>query len=370
MKIKELEAKLVSIPLNTPKYIATREINSREYLIIKITTEKDIVGWGYTFGSLNAKMVVDKELKPLVKEEDPMFVEKIWNKMFDNTLRWGRRGIYIRAISAIDIALWDIKAKASGQPLYKLLGGYRKKIPVYASGGYYSSGGKEDEINSVREEMKQKVEDGFKGVKMKIGGEDFELDIERIKAAREVLGEERKLYVDVNNGWKLYQLTQNDIKKLESIGINWIEEPFMPDALDECRRLREKINIPIANGEVLTTKWDFKQLLESDSTDIWQPDVTVVGGITEFKKVISLASIWNIPVAPHAMHEVHSQLAAAFPASLSYILEYFDTTGDIINYGKLLKNPLKAKKGFVYASEKPGVGIEFDEDLINKYSKD
>lgn len=370
MKIKGLEAKLVSIPLDTPKYIATRKIKSREYLVVKITTENNIVGWGYTFGSINAKLIVEKELKPLVKDEDPMFIEKIWNKMFDNTLRWGRRGIYLRAISAIDIALWDVKAKVCGQPLYKLLGGYRQKIPVYASGGYYTSGGKKEEISAIREEMKQKAEDNFKGVKMKIGAENFELDIERIKAARDVLGEDRKLYVDVNNGWKLHQLTQKDIKKLESIGINWIEEPFMPDALDECRRFREKINIPIANGEVLTTKWDFKELLENKTTDIWQPDVTVVGGITEFKKVISLASIYNIPIAPHAMHEIHSQLAAAFPDSLSYILEYFDTTADIINYGKLLKEPLQAEEGFVNVSEKPGVGIEFDEDLLNKYSKD
>lgn len=141
----------------------------------------------------------------------------------------------------------------------------------------------------------------------------------------------------------------------------------MPDAIEENIRLREKTNIPIANGEILCTRWDFKQLLDSNSCDIWQPDVTVLGGISEWNKIVTIASVWGIAIAPHAMHEIHSQLVAASPNSDPYIVEYFDTKGDIVNYGKLLKNNCVAKDGFLDISKNPGVGIDFDEAKIDKY---
>ena len=367
MKIERVEAKIVSVPLDVPKFISTRLIKSREYLIVKITTDQDIVGWGLTFSSFEGKAILEERLKPLILNEDPFFVEKIWEKMFNGTVRWGRRGIYLRAISVIDIALWDIMAKACRQPLFKILGGYRKKIPVYASGGYYKLEGKENEIEVISKEMKGYVERGFTAAKMKVGGVDFEIDLKRVQAAREVLGNGRKLFLDLNNAWKIYQVSQKNLNRLADIGVDWIEEPFAPDAIEESKKLKNITKIPIATGEILSTRWDFKQLLESNAADIWMPDVTVVGGITEWRKVITIANTWNIPVSPHAFHEIHVQLAASCPDSDSFILEYFDTTSDILNYGKLLKKPLKAKDGFLYVPEEPGIGIDFNEDLIAKY---
>jgi len=367
MKIRKIEPIIVSIPLKKPKKISTRPLLSREYLIVKITTENGIIGWGVTFGGFDAKIIIDNELTPLLLGEDPNYVESLWEKMFNKTLRWGRRGIYIRAISALDIALWDINCKSCGVPLYRMLGAYRKLIPAYASGGYYKLDKNISEVQAISNEMQKYVDDGFSAAKMKVGGLDIELDIERICVARKILGEKRKLYIDVNNGWKLYQLNPRILNTLEEIGVDWIEEPFLPDAIEETKKLRERTSIPIANGEILTTRWDFKQILESNSCDIWQPDVTVLGGITEWKKIITMASIWNIPVAPHAMHEIHTQLAASLPDPQSFVLEYFDTTGDIVNYGKLLKKPLKHKNGFLYVTEEPGVGMEFDEQKVNDY---
>lgn len=139
----------------------------------------------------------------------------------------------------------------------------------------------------------------------------------------------------------------------------------MPDALEEFKQLKALTFIPIATGEIHCTRWDFKQLLETRVADIWQTDVVIVGGITEFRRVMALANTFEIPVAPHAMHEIHTQLAASFPEI--FILEYFDTTGDIVKYGKLLKKPLKANNGFLQVPEAPGVGMEWDEDLIAKF---
>lgn len=370
MKIKTIETKIISIPLDKLKYSSTRPIITREYLITKVTTDDEIVGWGITFGGRDTKLIVENELKPLLLKENPAYVESLWNKMFNKTLRWGRRGIYIRAISTIDIALWDIKCKAYQVPLYKMLGGYRRSVPAYASGGYYKIEKPEkgfDEVEAISEEMQKNVDEGFFAAKMKVGGRSISLDIDRIRAAREILGKDRKLYIDVNNGWKLYQLTSKIIDELEEIGVDWIEEPFMPDAINETLMLKEKTRIPIATGEIHSTRWDFKQLLESKAVDIWQPDATVLGGITEYNKVINMASIWDIPVAPHVMHEIHIHLAAACPESQGFILEYFDTTGDTINYGKLLKKPLKAKNGYLITPDEPGVGMDFDDELIEKY---
>jgi len=368
MKIIKIEPIIVSIPLEEPKKISTRSLISREYLLVKTTTDTKIIGWGITFGGLDLKAIVEKEFTPLLLGNDPNFVEALWEKMFNKTIRWGRRGIYIRAISAIDIALWDINCKECGMPLYRMLGAYRKKMTAYASGGYYKLDKNISEVDAISMEMQKYAQEGFSAAKMKVGGVDLNLDIERIRAARKILGKQRKLYIDVNNGWKLYQLNLPTLKRIEEIGVDWIEEPFFPDETEEVIRLRRLTNIPIANGEILSTRWDFKTMLENQSSDIWQPDVTVLGGVTEWKKVINLASVWNIPVAPHAMHEIHAQLAAALPPQQSFVLEYFDTTGDIVNYGKLLKNSLKHNEGCLFVSEEPGVGMDFDEKKVQKYT--
>ncbi|MCX5910142.1 MAG: mandelate racemase/muconate lactonizing enzyme family protein [Deltaproteobacteria bacterium] len=365
MKITNVEPKIVSVPLEVPKFISTRPIKSREYLMVKISTDRGVSGWGLTFSALDGKVAVEKELKPLLLNEDPFMVEELWSRMFRGSVRWGRRGSYIRAISAVDIALWDIIAKACKQPLYRVLGGYRKKVPVYASGGYYSLKGEKDEVEAVDGEMKGHAANGFMAAKMKIGGLDLETDLKRVEKAREALGPGRKLYLDINNGWKMREISGKTLDRLEAIGVDWLEEPFLPDDLEDFKKLRLLTRIPLATGEIHSTRWDFKLLLETQAADIWQTDVVVVGGITEFRRVMALASAWNIPVAPHAMHEIHGQLAASSPEI--FILEYFDTTGDIVNYGKLLKNPLKAKAGFVEVPEDPGVGMIWDEDLIAKY---
>jgi len=368
MKIKKVEAKLVSIPLEEPKYFSNVTIKSRKYLITKISTDAGITGWGITFYvGRDTKLIVENMLQPLLIDEDPNYVEDLWQKMFNKTFRAGRRGVYLRAISAVDIALWDIKCKTCNMPLYKLLGGYKKSIPVYITGGYYSLKGDMNEVEAITKEMEENVKQGFLGAKIKVGAVDISIDLDRMKAARKVLGNDRKLYIDVNNGWKLHQMTPKLINTLEEIGLDWIEEPFMPDTIEETIKFKEKTNIPIAGGEVLATRWDFKQLLESDSVDIWQPDVSVLGGITEWNKVMNMALLWDIPVAPHAVHEIHAHLAAACPGNQIYTLEYFDTTGDTFNYGKLLKKPLKAKDGYLQLSDEPGVGVEFNEELVENY---
>lgn len=227
MKITNVEPKIVSVPLDVPKYIATRTIKTREYLFAKITMDEGITGWGMTFSSLDGKLAIEKELKPLLLGEDPFYVERLWEKMFNATVRWGRRGSYIRAISAIDIALWDIMAKACRKPLCRLLGKYRDQIPVYASGGYYTSGKESDEIEAISREMKSHVASGFMAAKMKIGA-NLEMDLKRIEKAREALGEKRKLYLDLNNGWRMRQISLKTLERLATIGATGWKSPSCP----------------------------------------------------------------------------------------------------------------------------------------------
>mgnify|MGYP006304259953 CR=1 FL=1 len=178
MKIKKVEAKLVSIPLEEPKYFSNVTIKSRDYLITQISTDAGITGLGITFYvGKDTKLIVENMLQPLLIDEDPNYVEDLWQKMFNKTFRSGRRGVYLRAISAVDIALWDIKCKVCNMPLYKLLGGYKKSIPVYITGGYYSLKGGINEVEAITKEMEENVKQGFLGAKIKVGAVDISIDL-------------------------------------------------------------------------------------------------------------------------------------------------------------------------------------------------
>jgi len=359
MKIVDVKSVLVSIPLEKPKLISTRSIHSREYTVVKVLTDEGIVGIGYTMGACAS--IVEKNLRGLLIDEDPFCVEKLWNKMFYGNLRAGRKGEVIRAISAVDIALWDIMGKAVDKPLYKLLGGYRDKVPVYASGGYYQES---KGIDGLVKEMTSYVEQGFKAVKMKIGRLSIKEDVERVKAVREAIGDDIQLMVDANNAWDI--LTAIRIgKELEKYSIFWLEEPVMPDNLHANRKVADALDVPIASGEIEYTRWGFHTLIENRAVDIIQPNAFVCGGISEWIKISALASAWDVPVAPHNAQDIHVHLAAATSNSLN--VEYFLPSEDIIKFSELLIEPNKPKDGYMEVPQKPGLGIDLNEKAIERY---
>ena len=234
MRIVDLQACTASIPLETPTTFATRVVAERHFTIVRLRREDGIEGLGYCYIGNKAGHLGTIAVRDLLRESvvgrDSNQVEQIWDAMFRDTLLQGRRGLVLRAMSAIDNALWDANAKAAGLPLYKYLGGFRENtVPTYASGGYYY---KDKTPADLAREVAGYVDVGFRAVKIKVGRLSAEEDAKRVKAAREAIGPNVQLFLDVNNGWNDAPTAIKAVKMFEPYDPGWIEEPFPPDEFD------------------------------------------------------------------------------------------------------------------------------------------
>lgn len=363
MKVQSIENFLISIPLSNPKKISTRSIISREYLVVKISADNGFVGWGYTFGTMAEFAGAENVLKELVLGQDIFCTEKIWDNMYKTTLRWGRRGAILRAMSAIDIALWDIKAQMTGLPLFKLLGGYKDKVKVYISSGYYTDLQGKADLDFIRQDCIETLEKGYSAYKLRVGL-DPQHDIKRVEVARKTLGDDADIFVDANNAWDTWTSLKFG-KRLEKYDIGWFEEPVVPDDLVGLAKISRELEIPIAIGELESTHWAFQNIIDNKAADIFQPDVTVIGGVTEFLKVANQALTQGIPIVPHAYSELHVHLACALPQI--NMIEYFGPGSDVVNIEQILIGSCVAENGYLKCPEEPGLGLGVDEDKVEFY---
>jgi L-alanine-DL-glutamate epimerase-like enolase superfamily enzyme len=283
--------------------------------------------------------------------------------MYQDTLLIGRRGAVLRAMSAVDIALWDLLARTVGLPLYQLLGAHRDSVPAYASGGYYRN---EDPIAAIAEEMQRYISLGFSDVKMKVGGAPLEVDVRRVQAAREVIGPHRRLALDANNGYRNVPEAIRAARAFQPFDPWWFEEPLSPDNIAGHAELASQIDIPVATGEIHQTRWDFRELLERRAAAILQPDAGVIGGISEWLKVAHAAATFDVPVAPHWHADLHVHLAAA--ATNCTTVEYFVLEEDIYNFERLLTERLQPHDGQIPLPQRPGLGLMLDDEAIARYT--
>lgn len=362
MKITSVESILLSIPLRRPVWISGRAIPGREYTLVRITTDEGVSGIGFVLGGVLVHQAVRDVLAPLVTGEDPFMIEALWQKMFDKTVLMGRRGAVLRGISIVDIALWDLKGKALGVPLYRLLGGYRDSVPVYVSTAYYQENQTPDD---VARQAAEAVERGFRAVKMRVGGAALREDIARVKAARRAIGDEIDLMVDANFGYNEHLLGIKAGLAFQDEGVRWLEEPTQPDNLRGSAAIAEALTMPVATGESESTRWAFLDIIERRAADILQPDVTVVGGVSEWMKVAALASAYRLPLAPHYVWDVHVHLAAATPSVI--IQEYFERESDLVNFDDVMRNPLRPENGVLKVPEGPGLGAKLDEEAVQRF---
>lgn len=359
MKIVDLIVKAYSAPHPRPISNGKYTYGATEIVICQVLTDEGVIGLGWAHGT---SLVIDTllSLRDRVLGEDPFNVERIWDKMYLPKV-YGRKGFETRAISAVDIALWDIIGKVAGRPVRQLLGGYADAIPAYIAGGYYESGKNHD---GLREEMRANLASGAKAIKMKIGGASIQEDIDRIDAVRETIGTGVKLLVDANNAYNRIDALKMG-RELDKRDIYWFEEPLHPDDLEGCAELCRKLDTPIAVGENEYTRWGFKQLIDLKVAQVLNADAQVLGGITEWKKVADLAMAAHVLVAPHGDQEIHTHLVSAVPNGL--IAEYYDN-----NTNALLKDmfphPLKPDgRGYVSVPDKPGLGVDINFEAIAKY---
>ena len=272
-----------SKPIRNGRYVyPTAGLN-----VVKIDTDEGITGLGLCGGVQGAEEIgrsILEHLRQFVVGQDPFDNERIWDDMWQPKLV-GRRGITTRVISGIDIAIWDIKGKVANRPLYKLLGGFTDKVPVYIAGGYYEEGKGLEELAAGMEES---VSMGARAIKMKIGGAPINEDVERVRVVREAVGPTVKVMVDANCAYRYYEAIEI-ARKMEKYDIYWFEEPVNPDDYEGHRLISQSTIIPVATGENEYTRYGFRDLIENRCAAIIQPDGLIMGGITEFMKVAALA---------------------------------------------------------------------------------
>ncbi|MFQ5910836.1 MAG: mandelate racemase/muconate lactonizing enzyme family protein [Thermoplasmata archaeon] len=362
MKITDVTCEKVSIPLRKPKAIATRPIHCRQLTVVQVSTDEDLTGVGWSWSHAVAT-IVEETLKDLLVGEDPFQTEWLWSRMYgaEGTLTYGRRGAAIRAISAVDVALWDLKGKALEMPVCRLLGGCRSRVPVYASGGYYEEG---KTVDDLADETVAYVKQGFKAVKIKVGLLSLDEDEERVRAVREAVGPDVGLMVDANNAYRPYSAIRA-ARTFEKYGVEWFEEPVSPDDLCGSARVAAAIDTPVASGELEYTRYGFRALIDKRAVDIVQPDANVAGGVTEWIKIAALASANSTPVAPHSSQEVHVHLVAATPGAFN--VEFFDPSADIRKTEELFTTHLTPRDGYLAVPRKPGFGIELSQKAVERY---
>jgi L-alanine-DL-glutamate epimerase-like enolase superfamily enzyme len=362
MRIERVWAELYKIPVHREMHDAIRHFSKMDLIVAYVETDQGIQGAGFTYsiipyGAREICTLIDGGLGPLVHHMDPRDHERIWNRMWRQVDWVGRGGIAVLAIAAIDIAIWDLKSKLAGIPLHRMLGGAREKIPVYNTDGGWLN----HSLEQLVEETQRIVAAGFRGTKIKVGKEDPAEDAERIAAVREVLGPHRTLMVDANERFTGAEAIRR-ARMWEPWNLFWFEEPLPAEDILGHASLKAHTSIPIAVGESLFTRFQFRDYIAAGGVSIVQPDACRCGGITEWLKIAHMAECHNMHVSPHFVMELHLPLVAAIPNSL--FVEYIPSLDPV------LTQPLKLTAGCFVPSEVPGLGIPFDWDRLRSFKVD
>ena len=333
------------------------EMRAFELNTVRVRDAEGAEGVGYTFtvgrNGAAIEATLTRELIELTVGEDADLIEHLWQKLWWALHYGGRGGPTVLAISAFDMALWDLKAKRAGLPLYKMLGGHDRKVPCYAGGIDLQL-----PLDALLRQTDGNLAKGFRAIKMKVGRKRLAEDVERVKAMREHLGDGFPLMVDANMRWTVDEAIRA-ARALAPYDLAWLEEPTIPDDVAGHARIVREGGLPIAGGENLRTLWEFKQFIAAGAVTYPEPDVTNCGGITPFMKIAHLAEAFNMPVTTHGAHDVTVHLLAACPNR-----SYLEAHGFGLEH--YIAEPLRIEEGFAVAPDRPGHGIEFDWSGLEK----
>jgi L-alanine-DL-glutamate epimerase-like enolase superfamily enzyme len=356
MKITSIDTSLLTVP--TPRPMST-EFAHHKLVVADIATDEGLRGLGYSlvFGGGGAEAVLaylDARLKALLVGEDPLQLERLWEKMYRGDRGVRRVGIAGMAISALDIALWDLAGKAAGLPLYKLWGGFTDRVPAYGSGGW----GKYTEAELVAE-AERYAKAGCKYYKMKIHHPDPRVNRSRVETVRKALGPSIRLMVDANQKYDVLANVRQ-AALLEDFDLVWYEEPVLADDLAACAEVASRIKIPVATGENNYTRYEFRELIERKAARYLMPDVCRANGYSETLKIGHLAAAHGVAVSPHVVYELSLQVCGAL--SNGFLVEYMDWAPP-----DLYEELPACKDGEFRIPAKPGHGIALTKEALKKY---
>ncbi|MGO1181906.1 MAG: L-talarate/galactarate dehydratase [Micrococcaceae bacterium] len=355
--IRHVELSTVTLPLSTPisdaKVFTGRQKPMTEvvFLFAEIKTEQGHEGLGFSYSKRAggpAQYAHAKEVAEGLLGEDPSDIAKLYTKLLWAGASVGRSGVATQALAAIDVALYDLKAKRAGLPLAKLLGSHRDSVLTYnTSGGFLNAS-----IDEVKARATQSLEEGIGGIKIKVGLPDSAEDIRRVKTVREHIGDDVPLMVDANQQWDRATALRMG-RRLEEFNLVWIEEPLDAYDAEGHAQLTAALDTPIATGEMLASVAEHERLIEARACNIIQPDAPRVGGITQFLRLTTLADQAGLDLAPHFAMEIHLQLAATYPREPW--VEHFDWLDPLFN------ERLETKGGRMIVPDRPGLGFTFSE---------
>ena len=361
MKISHVRSQIVRMPVDEP--LAGGPVVSgatRDFVTLRIGTDDGIEGLGITFfgGALTGalKTAVDA-LGALTIGDDPLRIEAIVDKLRAAAGTCGPGGIFTLALSAIDIALWDIKGKALNLPVATLAGGYRKRVPTYASGALMRT----FPLEHCAKAAQRLVEQGYRQMKTQLalpGDTTQQREVERIRVIREAIGPDVDLMCDINQRWDVRQAISIG-SQVEQYHLFWLEDVTAHDDYPGLARVAAALATPVAGGEYVYGPVPFRHMLEARSVDIVMIDLVRAGGITQWLKIAGMAAAFNLPVVSHVLPEIHVHLVAAIPNGLT--VEYMPWSA------KLFKDGPVPDKGELVVPDKPGLGLKFDEDTLRSF---
>ncbi|GAB5377534.1 MAG: D-galactarolactone cycloisomerase [Acuticoccus sp.] len=373
--IRDIEAFAATVVLGEARAFgnARGRFDRRGSILIKVTADDGTVGWGEAWGAAPAATLGYFEtIKPLYLGRDVFDRNGAWHTILQKMYSVRVQNQLTAVVSGINIALYDLAGKLLGQPVYKLLGGApRDGVPCYASGGYFCN----DPQNQLEHQLGRDATEGFSAYKIKIG-EGLADDVARVKLAREIIGPDALLMVDVNGAYNA-ETAYASMRKIEDFDIHWMEEPVMSDDFDGLRRLGERRTVAIATGESHMTCHEFKRLLDTNAVDILMPDLTLCGGLDEGQGATLLCRLYGIRVSPHvwgtavglaaAIHYVAAvpqdpfALQSPFPSLVEYDGSFNPLRDDLV------ATPIRPDKGILPVSHAPGLGIEVDEGVLRAH---
>ena len=373
MKITAVRTHLLDHKLDAAFESASARFDRRQHVLVEIETDEGLTGWGECLGPATMNAALVQIIAPRLIGRDPMETEVIWIELYHWLRDQGQRGLTITALSGIDIALWDLKGKALGQPISRLLGGrFRESVRAYATGAFGTDG--TDRVTALAAEAKTYREKGFHALKIKIGFDVAE-DLDAIAAVRDAIGPDMRLMIDANHGLDVVEAVKLGNAAAE-FDIDWFEEPVLPELLEAYLDVRAGQPIPVAGGETWHGRWGMKDPIERRCIDILQPDICGTGGFTEMRRICDMAALSGIRLVPHVWGTA-VQIAASLqflaamppapprPEPLDPILE-FDQT-DMPFRQAIVKTPLDHVNGVVTIPDGPGLGIEIDRDALEQF---